>query len=108
MPARSSSAWRRRPFSRPGPLAGALDALQGLLAALADRDQLGLDLTATLNSKADGSEVYLDGVEQLSDWSVDMTTGLVTFSMAPTPGVEITTDFESQVPVRVRYRPHGG
>ena len=29
-------------------------------------------------------KVYLDGVEQLSGWSVDTTTGLVTFSMAPT------------------------
>jgi hypothetical protein len=36
-----------------GALARALDALQALLAALADRDQLGLDLTAALDRQAD-------------------------------------------------------
>jgi len=32
-----------------GPLARAVDALQALLAALADRDQLGLDLSGALD-----------------------------------------------------------
>src|SRR4029453_17117387 len=45
-------------------------------------------------------KVYLDGVEQLSGWSVDTTTGLVTFSTAPAAGVEVTADFEFDVPVR--------
>ena len=45
-------------------------------------------------------KVYLDGVEQLSGWSVDATTGLVTFSTAPASDVEITADFEFDVPVR--------
>jgi hypothetical protein len=36
-----------------GPIARALDALQALLAALADRDQLGLDLPAALDRQAD-------------------------------------------------------
>jgi hypothetical protein len=31
-------------------------------------------------------KVYLDGVEQLSGWSVDTTTGLVTFGTAPSVG----------------------
>jgi hypothetical protein len=35
-------------------LARALDALQALLAALADRDQLGLDLAAAFDREADG------------------------------------------------------
>jgi hypothetical protein len=35
-------------------IAYGLDALQALLAALADRDQLGLDLAATLDRQADG------------------------------------------------------
>jgi hypothetical protein len=35
-----------------GALARALDALQALLAALADRDQLGLDLPAALHRQA--------------------------------------------------------
>jgi uncharacterized protein (TIGR02217 family) len=45
-------------------------------------------------------KVYLDGAEQLSGWSVDTTTGLVTFGTAPALGVEVTTDFEFDVPVR--------
>jgi uncharacterized protein (TIGR02217 family) len=38
-------------------------------------------------------KVYLDGMEQLSGWSVDTTTGLVTSGTAPGLGVD---------------RPHGG
>ncbi len=45
-------------------------------------------------------QVYLDGVEQLSGWSVNTTTGLVTFGTAPGVGVEVTADFEFDVPVR--------
>jgi uncharacterized protein (TIGR02217 family) len=44
--------------------------------------------------------VYLDSVEQLSGWSVDVTTGIVTFGTAPGSGVEVTADFELDVPVR--------
>jgi uncharacterized protein (TIGR02217 family) len=44
--------------------------------------------------------VYFDGVEQLSGWSVDVTTGIVTFTAAPAAGVEITADFGLDVPVR--------
>ena len=45
-------------------------------------------------------KVHLDGVEQLSGWSVDTTSGLVTFGMPPAPGVEVTADFEFDVPSR--------
>jgi uncharacterized protein (TIGR02217 family) len=45
-------------------------------------------------------KVYLDGMEQLAGWSVDTTTGLVTFGAAPALGVEVTADFEFDVPVR--------
>jgi uncharacterized protein (TIGR02217 family) len=44
--------------------------------------------------------VYLDGVEQLAGWSVDVTTGIVTFATAPVSSVAITADFELDVPVR--------
>ena len=44
--------------------------------------------------------LYKDAVEQLFGWSVDTTTGLVTFGMAPALGVEFTADFEFDVPVR--------
>jgi hypothetical protein len=45
-------------------------------------------------------KVDLDGIEQLSGWSVDTTTGLVTISTAPAWGIEATADFEFHVPVR--------
>jgi uncharacterized protein (TIGR02217 family) len=44
--------------------------------------------------------IALGGVEQLSGWSVDTTTGLVTFNTAPGAGVSITAGFEFDVPVR--------
>jgi uncharacterized protein (TIGR02217 family) len=44
--------------------------------------------------------VYKDGVEQLSGWSVNVTTGLISFTTAPAVGVQITADFEFDVPVR--------
>jgi uncharacterized protein (TIGR02217 family) len=43
--------------------------------------------------------VYLESIEQLSGWSVDTTTGLVTFGTAPGLGVEVT-EFEFDVPAR--------
>jgi uncharacterized protein (TIGR02217 family) len=44
--------------------------------------------------------VYLDGVEQLSGWSVDVTTGLVTFTSPPDEDVDVSADFEFDAPVR--------
>jgi uncharacterized protein (TIGR02217 family) len=45
-------------------------------------------------------KVYRDGVEATSGWSVDTTTGLVTFGIAPAAGVQVTADFAFDVPVR--------
>jgi uncharacterized protein (TIGR02217 family) len=45
-------------------------------------------------------KVYLDSAEQASGWSVDTTTGLVTFGTAPALDVEVTADFEFDVPAR--------
>jgi uncharacterized protein (TIGR02217 family) len=42
----------------------------------------------------------LGGVEQLSGWTVDTTTGIVTFVTAPGPGVAVAAGFEFDVPVR--------
>ena len=44
--------------------------------------------------------VALGGVEQSSGWSVETTTGLVTFASAPANSTAITTGFEFDVPVR--------
>ena len=42
----------------------------------------------------------LNGVEQMTGWSVDTATGSVTFTTAPGAGVAITAGFEFDVPVR--------
>jgi uncharacterized protein (TIGR02217 family) len=44
--------------------------------------------------------VTLDGTEQLGGWSVDATTGAVTFDTVPAEGVAITAGFEFDAPVR--------
>lgn len=40
------------------------------------------------------------GVEQASGWSVDATTGLVTFAAPPVAGARLTAGFEFDTPVR--------
>jgi uncharacterized protein (TIGR02217 family) len=45
-------------------------------------------------------KLYRDGVEAVSGWTVDTMTGLVTFSIAPAAGVQVTADFELDVPCR--------
>jgi uncharacterized protein (TIGR02217 family) len=42
----------------------------------------------------------LNGVEQLSGWSVDTATGIVTFAAAPGAGVSVGCGFEFDVPAR--------
>ncbi|RMF35062.1 MAG: TIGR02217 family protein [Alphaproteobacteria bacterium] len=61
----------------------------------------GRTWTRTITKPVAGSvAVAIDGVEQASGWSVDTTTGLVTFNAAPASGVSITAGFEFDVPVR--------
>ncbi len=45
-------------------------------------------------------KVAIDGTEQTSGWSVDTTTGIVSFTTAPAAGAAITAGFEFDVPVR--------
>ena len=44
--------------------------------------------------------IALDSAEQTSGWTIDTTTGLVSFDTAPASGVAITAGFEFDVPVR--------
>ncbi|WP_412506146.1 TIGR02217 family protein [Roseovarius sp. SYSU LYC5161] len=44
--------------------------------------------------------VAVGGVEQEGGWSVDTTTGIITFDSAPSSGVSITAGYEFDVPVR--------
>lgn len=45
-------------------------------------------------------KIYFGAVEQLSGWSVNVNSGVVTFTTAPTSGAQIKADFEFDVPVR--------
>lgn len=44
--------------------------------------------------------VELDGVPQGAGWTVDTTTGIITFAAAPGAGVVVTASFQFDVPVR--------
>ncbi len=44
--------------------------------------------------------IAIDGTEATSGWSVDTTTGIVSFTTAPAAGATITAGFEFDVPVR--------
>lgn len=48
---------------------------------------------------ADTVIVGVNGVQQTSGWTVDTTTGIITFTVAPTVG-NITAGYEFDVPVR--------
>jgi uncharacterized protein (TIGR02217 family) len=52
------------------------------------------------NALANTVKIYLNGVLQSSGWTVDGTTGLVTFSAAPAGSVVIDADFHFHFPVR--------
>ncbi len=57
--------------------------------------------TRTITKPVDGTVmVAIDGTEATSGWSVDTTTGLVSFTTAPASGAAITAGFEFDVPVR--------
>jgi uncharacterized protein (TIGR02217 family) len=57
--------------------------------------------TRTITKPVAGSvRVALASVEQPSGWSVDPTTGLVTFAAPPGADVAVTAGFEFDVPVR--------
>ena len=57
--------------------------------------------TRTITKPVAGSvRVAMAGVEQSAGWSVDTTTGLVTFATPPGADVAVTAGFEFDVPVR--------
>ena len=57
--------------------------------------------TRSITKPVAGSvSVALDGNAQASGWSVDTTTGQITFTTAPASGVIVTAGFEFDVPVR--------
>ncbi|MBV8548714.1 MAG: DUF2460 domain-containing protein [Alphaproteobacteria bacterium] len=61
----------------------------------------GVVHTRTISKPVAGSVVVaLNGVTQTSGWSVNTTTGLITFATPPGGGVVITAGYSFDVPVR--------
>ncbi len=57
--------------------------------------------TRTITKPVAGSVIVaFDGTTQNTGWSVDTTTGLITFTTTPANGAAITAGFEFDVPVR--------
>jgi uncharacterized protein (TIGR02217 family) len=57
--------------------------------------------TRTITKPVAGTvALALNGVPQITGWTVSTTTGVVTFAAAPALGVAITAGFEFDVPVR--------
>ena len=57
--------------------------------------------TRTIAKPVSGTvRLALNGIEQMAGWTVDTTTGTVTYTTAPGAGVAITAGFEFDVPVR--------
>ena len=61
----------------------------------------GITHTRSISKPVGGSVVVgVNGVQMTSGWSVDVTTGLIAFAVAPVAGQSITTGFLFDVPVR--------
>lgn len=45
-------------------------------------------------------QIYFNGIDQLANWSVNVTTGLVTCTTPPAQDVDVIADVELDVPVR--------
>jgi uncharacterized protein (TIGR02217 family) len=57
--------------------------------------------TRTITKPVAGTvALALNGVAQITGWTVNTSTGVVTFAAAPAPGIAITAGFEFDVPVR--------
>ena len=57
--------------------------------------------TRTITKPVAGTvALALNGVPQITGWTVNTSTGVVTFAAAPAPGVAISAGFDFDVPVR--------
>ena len=57
--------------------------------------------TRTITKPVAGTvALALNGVAHISGWTINTSTGVVTFAAAPAPGIAITAGFEFDVPVR--------
>jgi uncharacterized protein (TIGR02217 family) len=61
----------------------------------------GVTHVRTINKPVAGSVVVgVNNAQLTTGWSVDVTTGLITFATAPAPGLAITAGYLFDVPVR--------
>ena len=92
------------PSGQPSPLDQPLGTGDGVRTAypLAKRYTSGAQSwTRAITKPVAGTvRVALGGTEQLSGWSVDTSTGVVTFGSAPGADVPVTAGFAFDVPVR--------
>lgn len=88
----------------PTPLDQPIGTGDGSTAIFGLRKRYGADFDPYLRPitrpVAGSVRVALDGVEQASGWTVDLSTGQVGFDAAPALGVAITAGFLFDVPVR--------
>ncbi|MGY6634217.1 MAG: phage distal tail protein, Rcc01695 family [Alkalilacustris sp.] len=92
------------PSGTPSPLdqpLGTGDGIRTTFALLKRYASGGQFWTRAITKPVNGSvRIALGGTEQLSGWSVDPTSGVVTFGAAPGAGVPVTAGFEFDTPVR--------
>jgi uncharacterized protein (TIGR02217 family) len=61
----------------------------------------GVTHTRTISKPVTGTtRVWVNGVEATSGWTINVTTGIITFTSAPTAGHTVKASFEFDVPVR--------
>lgn len=64
-------------------------------------ETIGASYVRTITKPVSGTvKVAVDDVEQLAGWTVDTTTGIITFSPALSPGEVVKAGYEFDVPVR--------
>jgi uncharacterized protein (TIGR02217 family) len=92
------------PSQTPSPFDQPIGVGDGITTAfqLVKRYASGAEVwTRTITKPVAGTvRVALAGAEQASGWTVDTTTGIVAFGVAPGSGVTITAGFAFDVPVR--------
>jgi uncharacterized protein (TIGR02217 family) len=88
-------------FSATGQLIGAGNGVLTQFQLVKNYTSGAITRARTIKKPVAGTvKLYLNGVPQASGWSVDATTGMVTFTAAPGNGVAVAADFEFDLAVR--------
>jgi len=88
-------------FSGTGEMIATGDGVKTQFQLLRNYTSGNINITRAVDKPVSGTvRVYVNSVLQESGWSVDVTSGMITFVAAPTNAAVITADFEFDVPVR--------